>query len=101
VEIDCRAQAAAVASMTTGCGKLMPDGGTSDVGTVPGQPSQTGRGLHAAVYALVRLTYGESANPATSKELGEPLSRLYCYLYDEPEDAHRPAARCSRWSTPP
>ena len=83
-EIDCKAKAAAVASMTTGYGKLTPGGGASDVGTVPGQPSQTGRGLHAAVYALV-----------------ESLTRLYCYLYDEPEYAHRPAARCSRWSTPP
>jgi hypothetical protein len=65
-------------------------------------------------YALVRLTYGEPANPAkaaelevawwrvhretqhdlgaTNEELVEALTRLYCYLYDEPEDALRPAA---------
>jgi hypothetical protein len=65
-------------------------------------------------YALVRLTYGEPANPAkaaelevgwwrahreaqhspeaTSQELVESLTRLYCYLYDEPEEALRPAA---------
>jgi hypothetical protein len=65
-------------------------------------------------YALVRLTYGEPANPAkaaelevgwwrahreaqhgqgaTSDDLVEALTRLYCYLYDEPEDALRPAA---------
>ena len=65
-------------------------------------------------YALVRLTYGEPVNPAkaaelevdwwrvhreaqhsagsTSDDLVEALIRLYCYLYDEPEDAIRPAA---------
>ena len=65
-------------------------------------------------YALVRLTYGEPANPAkaaelevdwwrvhrelqhepghTPDELVESLVRLYCYLYDEPEEAVRPAA---------
>jgi hypothetical protein len=65
-------------------------------------------------YALVRLTYGEPASPAkaaelevgwwrvhreaqhsqgaTSEELTEALTRLYCYLYGEPEDALRPAA---------
>jgi hypothetical protein len=65
-------------------------------------------------YALVRLTYGEPANPAkaaelevgwwrahretqhspgaASEELVESLTRLYCYLYGEPEDALRPAA---------
>jgi hypothetical protein len=65
-------------------------------------------------YALVRLTYGEPANPAkaaelevgwwrahreaqhspeaTSQELVESLTRLYCYLYDEPEESLRPAA---------
>ena len=65
-------------------------------------------------YALVRLTYGEPANPAkaaelevgwwrvhreaqhsqgaTNEELVESLTRLYCYLYGEPEDALRPAA---------
>lgn len=75
-------------------------------------------------YALVRLTYGEPANPAKaaelevewwrvhregqhrdrshysdgiedaepSEELVESLTRLYCYLYGEPEAALRPAA---------
>ena len=72
-------------------------------------------------YALVRLTYGEPANPAKAAELevdwwrvhresqhrggapaiddGEPgqdlvesLLRLYCYLYGDPEAALRPAA---------
>jgi hypothetical protein len=77
-------------------------------------------------YALVRLTYGEPANPAkaaelevgwwrahreaqhpemarhsekeqhsqgtTTEDIVEALTRLYNYLYDEPEDALRPAA---------
>jgi hypothetical protein len=65
-------------------------------------------------YALVRLTYGEPANPAKAAELEvdwwrvhrevqhEPgavpdelidaLTRLYCYLYGEPEAELRPAA---------
>jgi hypothetical protein len=72
-------------------------------------------------YALVRLTYGEPANPAKAAELEvdwwrvhregqhadgshdsedaepaaelvESLTRLYCYLYGEPEAALRPAA---------
>jgi hypothetical protein len=65
-------------------------------------------------YALVRLTYGEPANPAkaaelevdwwrvhrelqhepgpTPDELVDSLTRLYCYLYSEPEEAVRPAA---------
>jgi hypothetical protein len=71
-------------------------------------------------YALVRLTYGEPANPARAaeleidwwrvhregqhregphaiedaeptEELVESLTRLYCYLYGEPETALRPA----------
>lgn len=71
-------------------------------------------------YALVRLTYGEPANPAKAaelevdwwrvhregqyrdgahltedaepaEELVESLVRLYCYLYGEPEAALRPA----------
>ena len=66
-------------------------------------------------YALVRLTHGEPANPAraaeleldwwrvhreiqhepgsTPDELVDSLTRLYCYLYGEPEEAVRPAAR--------
>jgi len=65
-------------------------------------------------YALVRLTYGEPSNPAkaaelevdwwrvhrdlqhrpgaTVDELIESLVRLYCFLYDEPEETVRPAA---------
>ena len=72
-------------------------------------------------YALVRLAYGEPANPAKAaelevdwwrvhregqhragshptqdaepaEELVESLVRLYCYLYGEPEAALRPAA---------
>jgi len=72
-------------------------------------------------YALVALTYGEPASPATAAELevdwwrvhregqhrespraiedAEPpeelvasLARLYCYIYGEPEAALRPAA---------
>ena len=72
-------------------------------------------------YALVKLTYGEPASPAKAAELevdwwrvhregqyregsqpiddAEPaeelvqsLTRLYCYLYREPEAALRPAA---------
>jgi hypothetical protein len=75
-------------------------------------------------YALVRLTYGEPANPAKaaelevdwwrvhregqhrngphyahgigdaepSEDLVESLTRLYCFLYGEPEAALRPAA---------
>jgi len=65
-------------------------------------------------YALVRLTYGEPSNPAkaaelevewwrvhreiqhkpgsTLDELVDALTRLYCYLFGESEDAVRPAA---------
>ena len=67
-------------------------------------------------YALVKLSYGEPANPARaaeleigwwrahrerqhSTELAGPddelvgsVTRLYCYLYDEPAEAVRPAA---------
>ncbi len=65
-------------------------------------------------YALVRLTYGEPANPARAAELEvdwwrvhreaqyglgssrddliESITRLYCYLYAEPEAELRPAA---------
>ena len=103
-------------------------------------------------YALVRLVYGEPADPAKAAELEvdwwrvhreaqhrdgpqsadgaqladelvASLTRLYCYLYGEPEAALRPAAvhrvramdlsdqwfgraagrtaRCSRWSMRP
>jgi hypothetical protein len=65
-------------------------------------------------YALIRLTYGEPANPAKAAELEidwwrvhreiqhepgrsqdelvESLIRLYGYLYGEPEEELRPAA---------
>ncbi len=65
-------------------------------------------------YALVRLTYGEPASPAkaaelevawwrvhretqhdqgaTSSDLIEALTRLYCYRYGEPEETRRLAA---------
>ena len=72
-------------------------------------------------YALITLAYGEPANPAKAaelevdwwrvhregqhqdrsraiedtepaEELVESLTRLYCYLYSEPEAALRPAA---------
>ena len=65
-------------------------------------------------YALVRLTYGEPANPARAAELEidwwrvhreaqyglgsshddlvESITRLYCYLYGEPEAELRSAA---------
>jgi hypothetical protein len=67
-------------------------------------------------YALVRLSYGEPASPAkaaalevdwwrvhrqvqystaprgTGDELVESVTRLYCYLYGEPEAQVRPAA---------
>lgn len=67
-------------------------------------------------YALVRLSYGEPANPAHAAELEvdwwrvhrelqhsaaprgagdelvESVTRLYCYLYGEPEAEVRPAA---------
>jgi hypothetical protein len=68
------------------------------------------------LYALVRLRYGEPADPAraaalevdwwrahrerqyspdpaeTGDELVESVTRLYCYLFGETEDAVRPAA---------
>ena len=86
-------------------------------------PDNDPKGAQACMrrfYALVRLTYGEPANPAKAAELevdwwrvhregqhrdgshtidDEPseelvasLTRLYCYLYGEPEAALRPAA---------
>jgi hypothetical protein len=80
----------------------------------PDNHPKRARGCMRRFYALVRLTYGEPANPAkaaelevdwwrvhreaqhsegsTSDELVDSLTRLYCYLYGEPEDALRPAA---------
>ena len=66
-------------------------------------------------YALIRLSYGEPASPAkaaeleidwwrvhrqvqysvpgvTSEDLVESVTRLYCYLFGEPEATVRPAA---------
>jgi hypothetical protein len=68
-------------------------------------------------YALVRLSHGEPASPAKAAELEidwwrvhrqvqysapgvgaddlvESVTRLYCYLFGEPEPAIRPAAVC-------
>ena len=68
-------------------------------------------------YALVRLSYGEPASPAKAAELEidwwrvhrqvqysvpgvaredlvESVTRLYCYLFGEPEPAIRPTAVC-------
>jgi hypothetical protein len=86
-------------------------------------PDNDARGAEACMrrfYALVRLTYGEPANPAKAaelevdwwrvhregqhreqpagigkepaEELVQSLTRLYSYLYGEPESALRPAA---------
>jgi hypothetical protein len=77
------------------------------------QPDQA-RACMRRFYALVRLTYGEPANPARAAELEvdwwrahrerqhaqgsggddlvESLTRLYSYLYGEPEAELRPAA---------
>ena len=77
-------------------------------------------------YALVRLSYGEPASPAkaaalevdwwrvhrqarypsaprgSGDELVESVTRLYCYLYGEPEAQIRPAAMTGpgRWTCP-
>jgi hypothetical protein len=87
----------------------------------PGNDPTRARACMHRFYALVKLTYGEPANPAKAAELeidwwrvhregrrgdgsnaiddAEPaeelvdsLARLYCYLYGEPEAALRPAA---------
>ncbi len=77
------------------------------------QPDQA-RACMRRFYALVRLTYGEPANPARAAELEvdwwrahrerqhargsggddlvDSLTRLYSYLYGEPEAELRPAA---------
>src|SRR6476659_1290648 len=84
------------------------------VGAYPDNHPKRARACMRRFYALVRLTYGEPANPAkaaelevdwwrvhreiqhepgrTPDELVESLVRLYCYLYGEPEEAVRPAA---------
>lgn len=80
----------------------------------PGNHPKRAQACMRRFYALVRLTYGEPANPAKAAELEvdwwrahrerqhqpgsapdeliDALIRLYCYLYDEPEEAVRPAA---------
>ena len=80
----------------------------------PDNQPKRARAYMRRFYALVRLTYGEPSNPAKAAELEvdwwrvhrehqhEPgsapdelvdsLTRLYCYLYDEPEEAIRSAA---------
>jgi hypothetical protein len=82
----------------------------------PGNDPDGARACMRRFYALVRLAHGEPANPARAaalevdwwrahreaqhapgaaapaEELVESLTRLYCYLYDEPEAAVRPAA---------
>jgi hypothetical protein len=82
----------------------------------PGNDSSEARDYMRRFYALVTLAHGEPANPARAAELevtwwrvhreGQPavngaepaealvnsLTSLYCYLYDEPEAALRPAA---------
>jgi hypothetical protein len=82
----------------------------------PGNDSREAQDCMRRFYALVTLAHGEPANPARAAELevtwwrvhreGQPavdgtepaealvssLTNLYCYVYDEPEAALRPAA---------
>jgi hypothetical protein len=87
----------------------------------PGNDSAGARASMRRFYALIKYTYGEPGNPAKAAELEiewwrvhrerqyrndpypiddsepagelvESLTRLYCYLYGEPETALRPAA---------
>lgn len=84
----------------------------------PDNDPERARACMRRFYALIRRAYGEPADPARAAELevdwwrvhregsrrpdqdedgidGElvrSLTRLYCYLYDEPEEALRPAA---------
>jgi hypothetical protein len=82
----------------------------------PDNDPERARACMRRFYALVRLSYGEPANPAKaaelevdwwrahreaqhspesaapSEELVESVTRLYCYLYGEPEAAMRLAA---------
>jgi hypothetical protein len=82
----------------------------------PDNEPERARACMRRFYALVRLSYGEPANPAKAaelevdwwrahreaqhspesaapaEELVESVARLYCYLYGEPEAAMRLAA---------
>jgi hypothetical protein len=82
----------------------------------PDNDPERARACMRRFYALVRLSYGEPANPAKAaelevdwwrahreaqhspssaapaEELVESVTRLYCYLYGEPEAAMRLAA---------
>jgi len=82
----------------------------------PEHDAERARACMRRFYALVRLSYGEPANPAKAAELEvdwwrahreaqhsppsdlpagelvESVTRLYCYLYGESEAAMRPAA---------
>jgi hypothetical protein len=82
----------------------------------PDNEPERARACMRRFYALVRLSYGEPANPAKAaelevdwwrahreaqhspesavpaEELVESVTRLYCYLYGEPEAAMRLAA---------
>ena len=80
----------------------------------PDNHPDSARAYMRRFYALVRLTYGKPDNPAkaaelevdwwrvhrevqyeqgsTPDELVDSLTRLYSYLYDEPEEAVRPTA---------
>ena len=82
----------------------------------PGNDPDRARGCMRRFYALLRLTYGEPANPAKAaelevdwwrvhreaqhspdsaepgEELVESVTRLWCYLYGEPPAAIRLAA---------
>ena len=82
----------------------------------PDNEPERARACMRRFYALVRLSYGEPANPAkaaelevdwwrahreaqhspesaaSAEELVESVTRLYCYLYGEPEAAMRLAA---------
>jgi hypothetical protein len=84
----------------------------------PDNDPEKARALMRRFYALVKLSYGKPANPAKAadlevdwwrahrenqhragprgdgktSELVESLTRLYCYLYGEPEAEVRPAA---------
>jgi hypothetical protein len=84
---------------------------------LPGNDPDGARARMRRFYALVRLCYGEPASPAkaaelevdwwrvhrqvqysapgvTREDLVESVTRLYCYLFGEPEAAVRPAAVC-------